>query len=308
MKHPATLAMALCGALGATAVFAQDGEATIDTALAASAATPAWMSTEVGDAWTKGYKGQGVTITVVDDFRSASLLNGKLGTASQRLRHGQWTAMEAGMIAPLASVATQDFSSGTAVKLNKGLNVLNLSYGMMATAGYSANQIRWSAQENSIISYAQNGTAVISKAAGNDGIAVLGRNARGQTDYLNLALKGTKTAIYVGALNTNGTKAAPATLASYSNTAGADAAIQKQFLVVGVEGSKTGLYGTSFAAPVITGYAAVLGSKFASATPVQITNQLLSTARQDTIKGYNVQLHGRGEASLTRALAPVAIR
>ena len=275
---------------------------------AAAAPTPGWMSTEVGDAWTKGYKGQGVTITVVDDFRSASLLNGKLGTASQRLRHGQWTAMEAGMIAPLASVATQDFSSGTAVKLNKGLNVLNLSYGMMAAAGYSASQIRWSAQENSIITYAKNGTAVISKAAGNDGIAVLGRNARGQTDYLNLALKGAPTAIYVGALNTNGTKAAPATLASYSNTAGTDTAVQKQFLVVGVEGAQTGLYGTSFAAPVITGYAAVLGSKFTKATPVQITNQLLNTARQDTIKGYKVQLHGRGEASLTRALAPVTIR
>ena len=226
----------------------------------------------------------------------------------RQVEHGQWTAMEAGMIAPLASVATQDFSSGTAVKLSKGLNVLNLSYGMMAAAGYSASQIRWSAQENSIITYAKNGTAVISKAAGNDGIAVLGRNARGQTDYLNLALKGAPTAIYVGALNTNGTKAAPATLASYSNTAGTDTAVQKQFLVVGVEGAQTGLYGTSFAAPVITGYAAVLGSKFTKATPVQITNQLLNTARQDTIKGYKVQLHGRGEASLTRALAPVTIR
>lgn len=308
MKNPTAFAIALCGALGASAALAQDGEATIDTSLAATAATPSWMSTEVGDAWAKGYKGKGVTITVVDDFRSASLLTGKLGTSSQRLRHGQWTAMEAGMIAPLATVAAQDFNSGTTVKLAKGFNVLNLSYGMMATYGYTASQIRWSAQENSIISYAKNGTAVISKAAGNDGIAVLGRNARGQTDYLNLALKGTKTAIYVGALNTNGTKAAPATLASYSNTAGTDAAVQKQFLVVGVEGHKTGLYGTSFAAPVITGYAAVLGSKFTKATPVQVSNQLLNTARQDTIKGYKVQLHGRGEASLTRALAPVAIR
>jgi subtilisin family serine protease len=308
MKKHTTLALALCGAFCALPALAQDGEAVIDTALAASAATPAWMSTEVGAAWAKGYKGKGVTITVVDDFRSNSMLRGTLGTSSQLLRHGQWTTMEASMIAPLASVATQDFNSGTAVKLNKGLNVLNLSYGMMATYGYTASQIRWSAQENSIITYAKNGTAVISKAAGNDGIAVLGRNARGQTDYLNLALKGTKTAIYVGALNTNGTTAAPATLASYSNTAGTDAAIQKQFLVVGVEGSKTGLYGTSFAAPVITGYAAVLGSKFTSATPVQITNQLLNTARQDTIKGYKAQLHGRGEASITRALAPVVIK
>lgn len=308
MKKHIQLTLAICGALGATAALAQEGEATIDTSLTASAATPAWMSTEVGDAWAKGYKGKGATITVVDDFRSASLLSGKLGTSSQRLRHGQWTAMEAGMIAPLASVATKDFNSGTAVKLNKGLNVLNLSYGMMAAAGYSASQIRWSAQESSIINFANNGTAVISKAAGNDGVAVLDKNARGQADYLNLALKGSQTGIYVGALNTNGTKAAPATLASYSNTAGSDVTVQKQFLVVGVEGGKTGLYGTSFAAPVITGYAAVLGSKFTKATPVQITSQLLETARQDTIKGYDVQLHGRGEASLTRALAPLAIK
>lgn len=308
MKTHTTLAIALCSALCALPALAQDGDAGIDTSLAASAATPAWMSTEVGDAWAKGYKGKGVTITVVDDFRSSSMLNGRLGTSSQQLRHGQWTAMEAGMIAPLAGVALQDFNSGTAVRLNKGLNVLNLSYGMIGTAGYTASQIRWSAQESSIISYAQNGTAVISKAAGNDSIAVLGNNARGHTDYLNLALKGAKTAIYVGALTTNGTTAAPATMASYSNTAGADPVIQKNFVVVGVEGSKTGLYGTSFAAPVITGYAAVLGSKFTSATPVQITNQLLNTARQDTIRGYKLQVHGRGEASLTRALAPVAIK
>lgn len=308
MNTHTSLTLALCSLLCATAAQAQDGDAAVDPSRMASAVTPGWMSPEVGDAWARGYKGKGVTITVVDDFKSSTLLNGRLGTISQKLRHGQWTAIEASMIAPLAGVAMQDFGSGTAVKLNKGLNVLNLSYGMMANAGYTANQIRWSAQESSIVGYATNGTAVISKAAGNDGIAVLGKNARGQTDYLNLALKGTKTAIYVGALNSNGTTTAPATLASYSNTAGADAAVQKQFLVVGVEGSKTGLYGTSFAAPVITGYAAVLGSKFTSATPVQITNQLLNTARKDTVKGYQAQLHGRGEASLTRALAPVAIR
>jgi hypothetical protein len=51
-----------------------------------------------------------------------------------------------------------------------------------------------------------------------------------------------------------------------------------------------------------------LGSKFKSATPLQITNQLLSTARKDTIRGYNPAIHGRGEASLTRALAPVTIK
>lgn len=306
MKNFSRTAIASCSLIAVSSAWAQDVQ--IDATLETQAVTPAWMSKEVGLAWDQGYKGGGVTITVVDDFTSGSVFNGKLGTGVQRLRHGQWTAMEASMIAPQAAVVNKSFTSGTAVALNKGLNVINLSYGMMATYGYSASQIRWSAQESSLIAHAKGGKAVIAKAAGNDGVPVLGRNASGQGDYLNLALKGAPTAIYVGALNSNGTTGAPATMASYSNTAGTDAAIQKNFLVVGVEGSKTGLYGTSFAAPVVTGYAAILGSKFKTATPLAITNQLLNTARKDTVRGYNVAVHGRGEASLTRALAPVAIK
>lgn len=267
-----------------------------------------WMSPEVGDAWAAGYKGAGVTVTVVDDFRSNQGLYGNLGQGTQLLRHGEWTLKEASMIAPSATLRSQDFNSGTTVGLNRGMNVLNLSYGMYAPAGYTASQIGWSAQETSIISYAQNGKAVISKAAGNDAIAIGSANASGNVDYLNVALKGAQSAIYVGALNTNGTTSAPATLAYYSNTPGADAQVQQQFVVVGVDGAKTGLYGTSFAAPIITGYSAILSSKFTRSTPTQITNQLLNTARQDTISGYNPATHGRGEASITRALAPISIQ
>lgn len=267
-----------------------------------------WMSTEVGDAWKQGYKGQGVTIKVIDDFSSANRYSGNLGDGMKLLRHGEWTLKEASMVAPSATLAKQDFNSGTTVSLSRGLNVLNLSYGMYAAAGYSASQIGWSAQEQSIISYAQNGKAVISKAAGNDAVVIGGTNAAGNVDYLNLALKGAQSAIYVGALNTNGTAAAQATLASYSNRPGTDTTVQRQFLVVGVDGAKTGLYGTSFAAPVITGYAAILGSKFTAASATQITNQLLNTARQDTVVNYDPAVHGRGEASITRALAPVAIQ
>jgi len=57
-------------------------------------------------------------------------------------------------------------------------------------------------------------------------------------------------------LSCNGSTTAKASLASYSNYAGSDSAIQKNFLVVGVKGDTTGLYGTSFAAPIISGYAA----------------------------------------------------
>ena len=269
-------------------------------------AVQSWMSPDVGAAWAAGYKGQGVTITMVDDFSSTSVFSGNFGLGVQTQRHGEWTREEASMIAPGATIRSKDFSTGSFVPLAGGRNVLNLSYGMYATAGYSVNQIGWAPEEASIIYYATKGSAIVSKAAGNDSIAV-GGVAGGQQDYLDLALIGKSTAIFVGALSTNGTTANKAQLAWYSDYAGSNPLVQSHFLVVGVEGDKTGLYGTSFAAPIITGYAAIIGSKFTRATPVQITNDLLNTARTDTLANYDPSIYGKGEASLSRALAPVAI-
>lgn len=297
-------ALALMG--GVSASVAQQIEAS-PTTLATTPILRNWMSPEVADAWKKGYKGKRATITFIDDFTSRSKYYGNLGPGTQYLRHGEWTRLEGSLIAPEATIKSKDFNSGTKVLLATGLNVLNLSYGMYAKSGYSSSQIRWSAQEASIISYAS-GKAVIAKSAGNDGIAVGGVNSAGLTDYLNLSLVGKQSAIIVGALSSNGTTAKPATLASYSNFAGSDTTVQKQFLVVGVEGNKTGLYGTSFAAPIISGYAAVIGSKFTTATPTQITNQLLNTARKDTLLNYDASIYGQGEASLSRALAPLSIK
>lgn len=270
-------------------------------------AVQSWMSPDVGAAWAAGYKGKGATITVIDDFSSSSRFTGNFGIGVQYQRHGEWTREEASMIAPSATIRSKDFSTGSAVRLAPGLNALNLSYGMYAKAGYSPSQIRWSAEEASIISYATKGSAVVSKAAGNDSVAVGGVTG-GQQDYLDLALIGKASAIFVGALATNGTTSNPAQLAWYSNYAGSDPLVQSHFLAVGVEGDKTGLYGTSFAAPIISGYAAIIGSKFTKATPVQITNDLLNTARTDTLLNYNASVYGKGEASLSRALAPVSIR
>jgi len=266
-----------------------------------------WMSPDIGSAWTAGYQGQGVTITFVDDFKSSSKFSGNFGTGVQTLRHGEWTRLETSLIAPSATIASQDFNSGTAIKLAPGLNVVNLSYAMYAPSSYTVKQIRWGAQESSVIA-AAGGLAVISKAAGNDGVTVGAANSSRQVDYLNLALVGKSSAIFVGALSSNGTTAQKASMASYSNTAGSNVLVQNNFLVVGVAGAQTSLYGTSFAAPIVSGYAAVLGSKFSGASATQITNQLLTTARQDTVQNYNAAVYGRGEASLSRALAPVSIR
>ena len=102
-------------------------------------------------------------------------------------------------------------------------------------------------------------------------------------------LAGARSAIFVGALNKNGALLNKASLASYSNHAGSGGVnggfIHNQFVVVGVDAASTGAAGTSFAAPIVSGYAAILGSKFRSATPMQITNQLLRTARTDTMRG-----------------------
>ncbi|WP_430464007.1 S8 family serine peptidase [Tabrizicola sp.] len=278
--------------LSATAAYAQE--------------VRSWMNSEIGDAWSQGFKGQGTSITVVDDFRSNYGYYGDLRGYTELRRHGEWTALETSMIAPSAKVYAHDFGNTRAVKLQRGLNTLNLSYGMMAADGYSG--VRWGQRESSIVGYARDGKAVVVKAAGNDAVAVGAANSSGLVDYLNRDLVGKQSAIFVGALNSHGTIDDKASLAWYSNTAGANTVVQNQFVVVGVTGDTTGLYGTSFAAPIVAGYAAVLGSKFSKATPTQITNQLLNTARQDTISGYSADVHGRGEASIARALAPSAIK
>lgn len=268
-----------------------------------------WMHPDIAGAWGSGYFGQGTTLSVVDDFTSGTLLTGDIGNGTATTQHGNWTSQMASMVAPQAALKKRDFIDTRAVALaRRGLNVINMSYGMFGDAGYTADQISWSPRESSIISYAANGRAVISKAAGNDAVAIGEVNAKGKVDYMNGALLGKQSAIFVGALSSNGSVDLPASMARYSNTAGSDPAAQNQFLTVGVEGSKTGLYGTSFAAPVVSGYASILGSKFNQASPTQIANQLLNTARQDTLTNYDPAIYGRGEASLSRALAPVAIQ
>ena len=274
------------------------------------------MHSEVLGAWNlnnKGepeYLGQGVTITVVDDFNSLDAFFGNLAGMTEPNLHGEWTLMQAGLIAPSATMVADEFTTGRRVKLADGFNVLNLSYGMYALSGYG--RILWGSQEASIISYAEKGQAVISKAAGNDAVAVGTATGSGLLDYLARDLIGAQSAIFVGALDGNGTVVegtGTGTLAWYSNTAGLAV---DQFLVVGVESGLTGLAGKSFAAPIISGYAAVLSSKFPLANSTQVVNQLLDTARMDTLvnlgtHALNAAEYGQGEASIFRALAPVSI-
>jgi len=306
----AALALGLCGP--AVAGDAPEGNTfSVETYTLSSGGKPifrpSWMHSDVADAWARGYRGQGSVVTIVDEHESGSKIFANLGIGAKSLRHGEWTKMQIGMIAPSALMAEQDFTETQTVRLySRYLNVLNLSYGFVGPAGYPAHLIPWLDREASIIDYATNGTAVIIKAAGNDSVAVSTANAAGRFDYLNQALVGTQ-AVFVGALSSHGSPDALASLAGYSNFAGSNAAIQNRYLTVGVLDDNTGLAGTSFAAPIVSGYAAIIGTKFRGAAPNDVADQLLNTARTDTILGYTPSLHGRGEASLSRALAPATI-
>ena len=278
-----------------------------------------WQHTDVMNAWRSGFKGQGTTVHVHDQFNGAPTsvdLNPGLAL-NQYATHGGMVSEVVRRTAPLANIERRQWINGN-ISLQAGrLNVINASYALIdstnaGVVGFVRNQMQ-------LAPLAHAGAAVVVKAAGNSATSL--SSVGGTGDVLNIALKGAKSVIFAGALQSHSTQASTirlgrwsfsvggtvASKAWYSNTPGSDPEYQSKFLMVGVPSNMT-VAGTSFAAPQISAYAAMVGSKFTQATPEQVTNQLLNTARQDTIRGYNRAEHGMGEASLSRALAPVAIR
>ncbi len=306
MKKSAAIAVSMVAALMAGSAMAQTAAPVQDV--------KSWMHKDVGEAWASGYKGKGATVTIVDDFTGQfGRSTHDIGYGVKTNTHGQWVRDMITGVAPEAATKTHSMSTSASyskVSLAKGLNVINGSYGIYAPGKVSQAHALGGLyiRDKSVANAAIQGTAVVVKAAGNDNIAMGDMNRSGYSDYLSVAMKNGKSVIFAGALNSHGTPEAQATKASYSNFAGGDKAFQDRYLMVGVEGDKTGLYGTSFAAPQLSAYAAIVGSKFTTATPTKVANQLLTTARTDTIAGYTPTIHGRGEASLSRALAPVAIQ
>ena len=123
-----------------------------------------------------------------------------------------------------------------------GLNVPNLSYGVTRALRLLGQPDRLERAGAFHHHRRQQGPGRGGQAAGNDAVPVGGTTAASTTDYLNLALKGWPPAIYVGALNTSGSTTKLATLASYSNTAGSDAAVQSHSWWWASRAAKTGLY------------------------------------------------------------------
>ena len=161
--------------------------------------------------------------------------------------------------------------------------------------------------------------AVITKSAGNDSIT-----SEKESYVYGYAVnsKISPRLLIVGALDKAGTTTNQATIATYSNTAGTNIQIQNRFLVasgtvpfatgaLSVDGqpiTADGNTGTSYAAPRVAGYAAIVRQKFPNLTGAKTADILLQTARYDTLTcnpNCDKSIYGQGEASLSRALAPV---
>jgi len=198
-----------------------------------------------------------------------------------------------------------DWGVGTdiASRRYRSLQVVNLSLG-----GTSANPVANKQTYAAQLAYAnaaQVPDAVFVKAAGNSSCPV----SRTDCDPLNAVLVTSAAfkdkTVLVGALDAAGGR-----LASYSNTASNYA---DRFLVADGRGliSVDGSYdqGTSFAAPRVAGYAAIVRQKFPNLNAAQTSSVLLDTATWLTHWGNKTAatqaIYGQGEANLGRALAPV---
>ena len=296
-----------------------------------------WMHPDLPGVWDLGFTGAGSTITFVDDFdpKTATMVDIDLNMDGviEWMPHG-WAVNAFGQfVAPESTRVQFQYDNTATVALTAGLDVINLSFGLMTESRLyeddwiiSGNHVLEAdiirlANIDTTLSMAED-TAVIVKAAGNGGLlgqgGVIGTQVGGSTfgfvDVLGYDLIGAPNVIFAGALEANGTihkrRGAQGTLASYSDHPGNNLLTQAQYLVVGVDSSQMVAAGTSFAAPIISSYAAILGDKFSDensgAAPgaTQVVNRLLDTARTDTIRNYDPYYHGQGEASISRAVAP----
>jgi hypothetical protein len=187
--------------------------------------------------------------------------------------------------------------------LYRSLQVLNLSLG-----GSSANPVINQAAYSTQLNYANTSSVpdtVFVKAAGNSSCTINLSNCDPLNAVFYNSTQYKSKTIIVGALNQAG-----GTIASYSNKAGTYSDI---FVVADGRGffdSNTGTYGegTSYASPRVAGYAAILRQKFPNLNAEKSASVILDTARYDTLScnpNCATNIYGKGEASLSRALAPV---
>jgi len=304
-------------------------------------ATLSAPSSDVIDAWNKGWTGNGQNILIWDNIGASSLSSHPAIVETIAHRYA-WGANFYGMSwsnaapsIPMNKVLNLD-GTQTSTSSALSMNVINMSFGADLASylgnqpanGWSVTQLNdarshflgFSADATLLTQTASQGafnfnTAVIVKAAGNDTI-----DAQYEPANWYLAQNGNTVLrlLIVGALTNIGTTTNKTDIANYSNKAGSDPTIQSRFLmesgrVAYTDGSNayggsalsgssadgnSGSVGTSFAAPRVAAYAAIVRQKFPNMTAANTADILLATARYDTLACYpncDKAIYGQGK-------------
>ena len=265
--------------------------------------------TNARSAWRSGWTGKNVKIGVADDFDN----NGRLDT------HGDWVSLIIGSVAPEANFYYNDMlgtaRTATADQAlqyfeDNGYHIINASWGIDRFDQTTGQEnLNFDAQVASLVqSFDQNAEnakkALIIYAAGNSGFYCASK----RSEYCSLeqakikALRDAgKTAgentIIVGSL-ADGSNA----MANYSIIAGD---LKNDFIVAHDDVVTYGdAAGTSFAAPRVTGAAALVRHKFPNLTSPQLKQVLLQTATDLGAEGVD-EIYGHGELNVLGALSPI---
>jgi hypothetical protein len=283
-------------------------------------------SEDVLAAWNNGWTGFGKNILTVDTYKNAANCN-PFSFDNLSNCHGITTALISGLTTAIGATPYLLDNSGTesirnfdgTVATPVSMNVVNLSYTYIGADAQFYSNITTSFLESNYQGFDLS-NAVITKAAGNT--SVTSNNdifSKTLADNSNTAAR----LLIVGAVDGNGSPSSRVDIAAYSNTAGTYAPVANRFVLANGNAPWTtgGVYmngwsipgppinvGTSYAAPLVAGYAAIVQQKFPGLNAANTSNIILDTARYDTLTCYpscNTSIYGKGEASLSRALAPV---
>ena len=245
-----------------------------------------YQTAAVQAAYLAGYTGQGSTVlnldwsthTNSDGSSHQTVVNGVIAGSG-----GVATYATLVPVTPATFIPPQPYGTWTAI-------VSSTLAGM--TSGQIINISAGNSDTGSINAPTAVPNIVITMSAGNGGGQTLSESPLNLTVY-NSTYK--NDLIIVGALGTDGN------IASYSATAGAAA---DRFVVdygTSTMCTTTNIcQGTSYSAPRVAGYAAIIKQKYPNATGSQIASAILNTA---VLKpGWDPAIYGKGQVDLTAAL------
>lgn len=256
-------------------------------------------------AWRSGWTGKNVKVGIADDFNS----NGRLDT------HGDKVSIIAGSVAPEAIYSLKDMlgasKSMTADQAlqyfeDNGYHIINASWGINR-GDYS--DAAFDAYVNDAVSNFDQATedgkqALIVYAAGNSGYTCSGKRSEDcslqQAIVSKLRSEGYRAgenSIFVGSLVDGSNE-----MEGYSLIAGD---LRDDFIVAHDDVVTTGDgAGTSYAAPRVTGAAAIVRHKFPNLTSSQVKQVILQTADDLGVSGVD-EVYGHGKLSVVNALSPI---